>query len=172
MNNYKAKFFTNNFKENKQQSNLQFLKNKEMSNNNMTKNNIPKNYETLLCLKNKEHALTFTRNLLELKVKNKTDYCKKNNISRSTLNSGLDALGIKSKQKGPKRNPGTKAVHLRTSEDNLGQKVTVTKHKGKQKKHNQQSIVAGNLEETVVTNNGEETHLYDFQKPINSFADF
>ena len=144
-----SKFFTNNYKETKTQSKLQFLKNKEMSNINANKNNIPKTYDSLLKLKNREHALKFARDLLEFKIKNKTEYCNKNKISRNTLNIGLTDLGIEKCKKAHKSVSHVRTEQLRTNENNFEQKKSHTKQKNTKSKKQNQSSIGGNINDNV-----------------------
>lgn len=112
----------------KKVSNLQFLKNKTKSLQLSNTNFIPESYNDLIKLSNREHALEFSKQIVNNQVVSKVQYCKRNNISRNKLDRGLIELGIKNNSKTPKdttsQNPSKNGTsrnisqHLATSHNN------------------------------------------------------
>ena len=84
--------------EKSKRSKLQQVKDKHRSFTQTNKKDIPKDLNELKLIKNRDHAIAFLNEYMNIDKKtSKSKYCKINHISHNSLNTGLKQLGYKTR---------------------------------------------------------------------------
>ena len=84
--------------EKRERSKLQQVKDKYRSFTQTNKKDIPKDLNELKLIKNRDHAIAFLNEYMNIDKKtSKSKYCKSNHISHNSLNTGLKQLGYKTR---------------------------------------------------------------------------
>jgi len=84
--------------ENRERYKLQQVKDKHRSFTQTNKKDIPKDINELKLIKNRDHAITFLNEYMNIDKKStKSKYCKTHHISHNSLNTGLKQLGYKTR---------------------------------------------------------------------------
>ena len=112
--------------EKRERSKLQQLKDKHRSFTQTNKKDIPKDLNELKLIKNRDHAITFLNEYMNIDKKtSKSKYCKTNHISHNTLNTSLKQLGYSTKNSrytfGKTRVNETKLDYIKPVETKLDQ---------------------------------------------------
>src|SRR6476469_9803936 len=145
--------------EKRARSKLQQVKDKHRSFTQTNNEGIPKDLNELKAMKHREHAITFLNQYMNINKKmSKAQYCKANNISHNSLNTGLELLGYKTRVKKTNRD------QLSPSETNCDQlrptKTNTVKNKRTKRTEQTEEVKAG--------------EPYDFEeiftKTIDSFS--
>ena len=84
--------------EKRERTKLQQVKDKHRSFTQTNKKDIPKDLNELKLIKNRDHAITFLNEYMNIDKKaTKSKYCKTHHISHNSLNTGLKQLGYKTR---------------------------------------------------------------------------